>query len=991
MNNYPTGTVTFLFTDIEGSTKLAQEYPDQWDTLRDHHDAIMQSAIEAHNGYAFQIIGDSFCAVFHTAGDALRTAVRSQIDLSQENAGNALVKVRMGIHTGKAELLESGLYQGYMTLSRVQRLMSAGHGGQVLLSLATEELIRDELLDGVTLLDMGERRLKDLIRPEHIHQLIIPNLPADFPPLKTLDIYQHNLPSQMTSFIGREKEMAEIKFALEKHRLVTLTGSGGTGKTRLSLQVAAELVDQYPDGVWFIELAPLTDPALIPQTMLSVLGVSEQQGKSALQSLTEHVHDKKMLFILDNCEHLIAACAKVADVLLSDSLALKILASSREALGVKGEMAWHVPSLSMPDMKQLPTIEQLSQYEAVRLFIERASLAQQHFTVTKDNAPAIAQICFRLDGIPLAIELAAARVKVIKAEQIAERLNDRFRLLTGGSRNALPRQQTLRAMIDWSYDLLSESEKLLLRRLAVFTGGWTLELAEQVCSDEKIAAVEVLDMLGRLLDKSLVSMTEGDAETRYRMLETVRQYAREKLFESGEGEKARDQHLKAFIELAEKAEPEIRSFNQLIWLDRLDEEIDNLRAALEWSQERDKELFLQLASAIWRFWDIRGHPADCEWLPKALIVTEGLQTVLRARALGRAAYVALNHGDPQRGRSWAKEAETLSRTINDKPGLALGLGMQGGFERDYAQRRALLDQALQIAWETGDHWSIGGILMSRAGSHFDQNDLVSAQSAYEQALKEVRISGDKRRTTFGLNELGFIALTQGNVMQAEKCFQEALAAAQEIKDNPNIFGNHWSITVIKIYLEDYVLAKELIAEDFKLAQIDKAYMSQTFLSSGWIDLAQGNISGAIEKIEKGLSLAKQTSNPFMITNLITELGEVLRRNGNFDQAKIIYEEAIIFCRKENLAYGYCLCLEGLGMLAIDQGQAGRGTSLLGARESLRASEFVMDYLPFMVRERESHITTAREQLGEDSFNQAWAVGKAMSTEEAINYALEETQ
>jgi predicted ATPase/class 3 adenylate cyclase len=989
MSTLPTGTVTFLFTDIEGSTKLAQEHPDTWESLRKRHHAILKSAIESHNGYVFQIIGDAFCAAFHTAGDALRAAVKSQIDLHAENWGDAIIKVRIGIHTGKAEIQEDGEYHGYLAMSRVQRLMSAAHGGQVLISLSTEELIRDELPESASLRDMGERRLKDLIRPEHIYQLVIPNLPVDFPPLKTLDAHRHNLPAQTTSFIGREKEMAEIKQALEKHRLVTLTGSGGTGKTRLSLQVAAGLVEQYPDGVWFIELAPLTDPDLIPQTMLSVLGVSKQQGKSALQSLTDHVHDKKLLFILDNCEHLIEACAKIADILLSDSQVLKILASSREALGVKGEMAWHVPSLSLPDIKQLPTIEQLSQYEAVRLFIERASLAQQHFTVTKDNAPAIAQICFRLDGIPLAIELAAARVKVLKAEQIAERLNDRFRLLTGGSRTALPRQQTLRALIDWSYDLLVENEKLLLRRLAVFTGGWTLELAEQVCSDEKTDSVEILDMLVRLVDKSLVSMTEGSFEARYRMLETVRQYAREKLFESGEGEKARDQHLLAFIELAEKAEPEIRSFNQLVWLDRLDEEIDNLRAALEWSQERDNESFLRLESALWRFWDVRGHTADFEWLPKALTATEGLQTVLRARALGRAAYVAANHGDPQRGRIWAKEAEILSRALDDKPGLAMALGMQGNFETDYAQGRVLLDHALILVREIGDHWASGGILNSRAGLFLNQNDLTSAESYFEQALKDARISGDMRRISFGLMGLGQTALGQGDALQAEKWFREALAAAQEIRDNPNIFGSHSFITFSKLYLEDYASAKELIAEDFRLAQIDKAYISQTFLFSAWIDLAQGNLSGAIEQMEEGLLLAKQTTDLYSITTLITGLGDALRRIGDFEQARIKYEEAIAVCQKENIVYGYCVCFEGWGMLAIDQGQAIKGVHLFGMRERLRASEFVMDFLPFMVREREAHIAAARAQLGEDAFNQAWAEGKAMSTEESVKYALEE--
>ncbi len=650
MNKLPSGTVTFLFTDIEGSTKLALGYPDKWESLRTRHHAILQSAMDAHNGYVFQIIGDAFCVAFHTAGDALRAAVKSQTDLHNEDWDDTPIKVRMGINTGTAQISEdtdhSGGYKGYTSMARVQRLMSAAHGGQTLISLATEELVRDELPENISLRDMGERRLKDLIRPEHIYQLVIPNLPFDFPPIKTLDAYHHNLPVQMTSFIGREKEMSEIKESILTHRLITLTGSGGTGKTRLSLQVAADLLDQFPEGVWFVELAALSDPNLIPKMILSAFGIPEQSGMTILQLLMDYLREKKILLALDNCEHLIEACAKLVDALLNSAHVLKIMATGREALGVKGEVVWQVPSLSLPDVKHLPALEQLSQYEAVQLFIERATLVQPHFIVTKDNAPAIAQICFRLDGIPLALELAAARVKMLSADQISSHLDDRFRLLTGGARTALPRQQTLRAMIDWSYDLLSENECLLLRRLAVFAGGWTLELAEQVCSDEKIDQYEILEMPGKLVDKSLVIMIEGSAGTRYRILETVRQYAREKLFESGEGERIRDGHLKAFIDLAEQAEPEIRGHNQLIWLDQLDVEIENLRSALEWAQAQDAESCLRLASLLWRFWDIRDYGSEgLDWFTKAFAMTEGLHTVMRARALARASIVANNLND----------------------------------------------------------------------------------------------------------------------------------------------------------------------------------------------------------------------------------------------------------------------------------------------------------------------------------------------------------
>src|SRR5574341_709255 len=375
MMSLPSGTVTFLFTDIEGSTKLAQQYPDAMPALLARHHEILNQSIQAHDGYVFQVVGDSFAAAFHSASDALNAALESQRLLQNEPWLPTPIKVRMGIHTGTAHLNPPSaptVYSGYASIAATQRIMSAGHGGQVLLSSATRELVKDTLPTGIELLDLGERRLKDLLRPEHLYQLNTAGLPTSFPPLKTLEFLPNNLPVQLTSFIGRENEITEVKQELETHRLVTLTGSGGTGKTRLSLQVAADLLDHFDHGVWFVELAPLADPDLIPQTILSAMGIQEQPGKHPLEILKEYLHEKKTLIVLDNCEHLIEAGAKVTNILLNSAPNLKVLASSREALGVKGEASYPVPSLSLPNLKHLPAIEQLLQYEAVRLFIERA-------------------------------------------------------------------------------------------------------------------------------------------------------------------------------------------------------------------------------------------------------------------------------------------------------------------------------------------------------------------------------------------------------------------------------------------------------------------------------------------------------------------------------------------------------------------------------------------------------------------------------------------
>ncbi|MEP7200321.1 MAG: adenylate/guanylate cyclase domain-containing protein, partial [Chloroflexota bacterium] len=495
MSSLPTGTVTFLFTDIEGSTPLSQRYPDAFPAALAHHHAILNEAITTHHGQVFQIIGDAFCAAFHTASDTLNAALEAQRALQMEAEGRTTevarvdvsasvsgppsavrIRVRMGIHTGEASLgdmdARAGGYTGYLTLTRVQRVMSTAHGGQVLLSNASAELVRAKLPEGVNLRDMGEHHLKGIIGPEHLWQVVAPDLPPDFPPLQSLTTIPNNLPIQVTSFVGREKEITEVKRLLvgwsdrqsqdettnrpSDHpstplpsaalgtgrtspatRLLTLTGTGGMGKTRLSLQVAADVLDMFKDGVWFIELAPLTDPALVPMTVASVLGVRGEQDRPLIATLMDWLRSKQLLFILDNCEHLVEACAEFADAVLRASRETRVLASSREALGIAGESAYRIPSLETPHPNDQIPLEALTQYAAVRLFVERATQALATFSLTQANAPAVVQICFRLDGIPLAIELAAARVKVLRVEQIAARLDDRFRLLTSGSRTAL--------------------------------------------------------------------------------------------------------------------------------------------------------------------------------------------------------------------------------------------------------------------------------------------------------------------------------------------------------------------------------------------------------------------------------------------------------------------------------------------------------------------------------------------------------------------------
>jgi predicted ATPase len=947
--------------------------------------------MDTYNGYVFQIIGDAFCVAFHTANDAIQSAIKAQTDLFTEEWGDMPIKVRMGIHSGSAKLLENGGFQGYLAMSHVQRVMSAAHGGQVLISSATHELVHDDLSNDVSLRDMGERRLKDLIRPEHIFQLYIANLPSEFPPLKTLEKYRHNLPEQMTSFIGREKEIAEIKQALGEHRLVTLTGSGGTGKTRLSLQVAADLLDQFPDGIWFVELALIIDPVLIPQAILSAADMQTQQGRSALDSLVDFLREKTSLVVLDNCEHLIEACAKLVETLLSTAPNLKILASSREALGAKGEQAWRVPSLSIPDLKHLPPVPQLSQYEAVRLFIDRALLIQPHFTVTNENAPAVAQICFRLDGIPLAIELAAARIRLLSAEQISYRLDDRFRLLTGNSRTALPRQQTLRALIDWSYDLLTEDEKLLLRRMSVFIGGWTLDLAEQVCSDEKINSFEILDMLGKLVDKSLVTAAESGAEIRYHLLETVRQYAREKLFESGEGETARNKHLKAFVDLAEKAEPELRSFNQPLWLDRIEAEIENLRAALEWAQARDSESYLRLASAIWRFCEIRlANNEIIDYLKTALDATKGLSTIDRARALGRVATILNNHGMNAQALDYAKEACKLGRELNDAPSIAMGLSNEGMAELSNDSKYAVecLEKALAFSRSVQDHRVSSAILAHLGNEALVRKDFSHAIEFCEESLQEARLCGDKRAINFALRFLSNANQFSGNLPASKKQIEEAISLAQEINDKANVIVCIDSLIGDCFLAEDFARAEQLCIEAHQRARETgvRSSIAITLVAHGILNLAQGDLATARECAQEALVL---TENVYSYTDALLLFGKASCQMGELSTANEKFHEVLLLYKKENLPDGSLACLAQFGILAFTQGKLKRAVKLFAAIDRLQEHILIYEY-PFELRQREGILQQAHQQLGEDAFNKAWLKGRAMTMEQAIAYVLEET-
>ena len=791
----PSGTVTFLFTDIEGSTKLAREHPDAWDALRERHHAILQSAIESHSGYVFQIIGDAFCAAFHTAHDGLHAVVEAQRNLHTENWGVAAIKDRMGIHTGEAELQANGDYRGYLALSHVQRLMSAGHGGQVLISLATQELIRDDLPYGLMLRDMGERQLKDLIRLEHIYQLVIPNLPGEFPPLKTLDVQRHNLPAQMTSFIGREKEVEEIIKLLGKHRLVTLTGAGGVGKTRLAIQSSTKLVKKFKDGVWWIELVGLSDPSLVPQTIAKAVNVREVPNQPLVETLVGNLYLKQMLLVIDNCEHLISACAQIADRLLGSCKNLKILATSREALDILGETVWHAPSLSLPERHESLAIKALNNFESVHLFTDRAMSVQSRFELTEQNADGVVQICNRLSGMPLAIELAAARVKMMSVDEIAKRLDDRFDLLTAGSRTALPRHQTLRAAIDWSHGLLAESERILFRRLAVFAGGFTLDAAESVCSQGELKRNEILDLLARLVDKSLVVVDDssGSSRTRYRLLETIREYALEKLTESEEAATIRNQHFEFFMRWAEAA-PGVFGADTVKYYEQIDLELDNIRSTMEWAIEtRQALLAIRLVCALFYFW--YNHIMQGEWFDRfrrVLSLPEGLErTPERAKALNSLSFFYWAGMTAVNPRQELEEALSIGRELDSDPIIAqslMNLGRTESVDGNYSKARSLLEESLDIGQRLGDEHKTEIVLTKNflGDVIWNQGDLKKAAKLYEECVSAFREIQDQNFLAYTVRRLGQFAYRQGEYEKAALLCGESLSLNQGLRDERGI-------------------------------------------------------------------------------------------------------------------------------------------------------------------------------------------------------------
>jgi predicted ATPase/class 3 adenylate cyclase len=753
MATLPTGTVTFLFTDIEGSTRLVESLGDAYRPLLERHHALLREAIAAGGGTEVGTEGDSFFAVFPSAPRAVAAAADAQRALATEPwSSGATIRVRMGLHTGEGTL-GGDTYVG-LDVHRAARVAAAGHGGQVLVSGSTETLASSNLPEGIGLLDLGLHRLKDLSRAEHLWQLAIDGLPSEFPPPRTLDATPNNLPLQLTSFLGRRREVADVRELLAANRLVTLTGPGGTGKTRLALQVAAEASEDHPDGVYFVALEPITSADLLMPTIAQSVGMPDP-GAATVQRVSEHLGDRRVLLVLDNLEQVDAGAPLIGDV-LGQAPRTTVLATSRSPLRVYGEREYPVPPLGLPDPRHLPDLEQFTQFESVALFVERAVAVRPDFAIDNANAPAVAEICVRLDGLPLAIELAAARVRVLTPQAILDRLSDRLGLLSGGARDLPERQQTLRGAIAWSHDLLEEADRRAFARISVFSGGATLEQIEEVCF-APAERVQSLDVVTSLVDKSLLREEAAGGVPRFRMLETIREFAAAQLDASGEADSLRARHAAAILAFAEEAAPFVLGAEGRTWLDRYELDRDNIRAAATWAVERPHtETALRMLSACWRYWQIRGYLIEARaFSEKALALADGDDyPEAREAALEAAGGIAYWQGDFDAARVWYQQTLDLARARGDDRAVANALyNITFTFAwQPEAQEgaRKIGEESLAVNERLGDQLGIGRALWAIASSYYYSGDWEKAIQLNERALGIFRELDDRFMTGWTL-------------------------------------------------------------------------------------------------------------------------------------------------------------------------------------------------------------------------------------------------
>jgi predicted ATPase/class 3 adenylate cyclase/DNA-binding CsgD family transcriptional regulator len=1005
----PTGMATLLLADVEGSTRLWETHPGEMTSAVARLNQTVSEVIAAHGGVrpVEQGEGDSFVAAFARASDAVACALELQ------RAPLAPIRLRMGVHTGEVQLRDDGNYAG-PTINRTARLRDLAHGGQTVLSGATEDMVVDRLPPGAWLTDLGTHPLRDLPRPERVLQLCHPDLRVEFPPLRTPStVISDNLPVQLTNFVGRGAQMTDVEKLLVDNRLVTLTGAGGAGKTRLGVEIAARIAAEFGDGVWYVDLAPITHPGVVAVAVARAFGLPDQPGRSTMDTLLRFVSDRQMLVVLDNCEHLLDASAELVVALLGAAPGLTVLATSREPIGVAGEVSWRVPSLSLA-------------HEAIELFIDRARRARPDFRITDDNTTTVTEICARLDGMPLAIELAAARVRALSLGEILDGLHDRFRLLTGGSRTAVRRQQTLRASVDWSHALLTEPERVLFRRLAVFLGGFDLDAAQAVAGSGAVERYQVLDQLTLLVDKSLVVADESGGRTRYRLLETVRQYALEKLGESGDAIVVRSRHRDYYTSAAAAIDaPAGSDYEQR--LDQAEMEIDNLRAAFGWSRENsDTALALTLASSLQPLWVTRGRMREgSAWFDTVLTdeaaQDPGMAAAVRARALADKAIFDAAFGAAD-SVNRAQQALALARDIDDPAVLVRALiacGITAAYNAELAA--AYFTEAVELARELDDKWRLSQILAWQADALIVAGDPIAARAAAEEGRDLADAIGDGFDSRHCRMCLGLAQIFQGDLAGAVAQFRVVAAEAKAAHDlllevgclahrgvalawqgDPGaaraaaeasvesgsefgglvVFVGYHALAQAALAAGDVGTALDATAAAWEhgsvvpvCAVVHRPYCAQAALAGGDLIAARRWADDAV---------ATATGWALLMGALNTR-ARVAIAQGEPEQAERDAHDALASVPEGFAHLGTSETLECLATLAVDTHSYRDAARLFGAAHAIRQR---MGAVRFKVLDAgyEASVAVLRDALGENDFESAWAEGAVMSTEEAIAYA-----
>jgi predicted ATPase/class 3 adenylate cyclase/DNA-binding CsgD family transcriptional regulator len=1024
----PAGTVTFLMSDIEGSTRLWEAHPEAMTRAVPTHYALLTESVARHGGVrpVEQGEGDSIVAAFSRASDAVSAALDAQRALSAQAWPDGVqVRVRLALHTAEAQLLDEGNYFG-AALNRCARLRAIGNGGQTLLTRGVHDLVVDRLPSGAELVDLGSHRLRDLGRPEHVFALRHPDLPASDEPLRSLDALPNNLPEHLTSFVGREHELTELAQALRATRMLTLTGAGGCGKTRLAAQLAADALDRFPDGVWWIDLAPLGDPDAVGPALGDAIGVKPLPGQTSLEAAVAHLANACVLVVLDNCEHLLEVCAQTAEALLRGAHAVTVVATSRAPLGVGGETTWRVPSLSLPSELAAEPVDAVAQSDAVRLFIERALKVRPNFAVNASNAPAIAQICHDLDGIPLAIELAAARARVLGVEQIAAALGDRFRLLTGGARSAMPRQQTLRASVDWSHELLGEDERVLFRRLAIFAGGWTLDAVEDVCSGEGIEPMAILDLLTLLVDKSLVVVEEQPAGVRYRLLETVRQYGFDRLADAGELADLRDRHRRHYLLRAEQIAPYLEAAGQSVWLDALDNDAANLAAALDHAANSDEESALRLCVALTVWWKLRGRfaLADAAYV-RALDPASEELAALRARVLWARGYLLAYAGRFEEAVAVELEALEIAQRLAETSTAARALDVLGTIRMfpDPTGAREGLEQARELARSSGDDWCFVDVCQILASTLLMRGD-PRAEDVFNDGLEIIEHTGYAEFAAWHWWGIGNVRQIQGRDDEALALYGRAIAVADAVGEPVSSGITHASAGILRSdrgdaerALADLGLATErsvatgaglalpLLAlstgyctasagmlEEGRAAlgqylrQFANGDLYGTALglcALGRAELALGELGDAFDHAGGALEIADGSlANPAHGAAARCVLAGVALGRGDPTEAERLAHEALSMLIERELAPGVPTLLDTLAQAAAALDSNAEAARILGAAD--RAYEGLGHARwPQEQASVDALAETLRAELGDEAVTDAIAEGHDMATAEAI--------